>query len=168
MTLIATLPFIGCDDARRRPRSIRARLMQIVFTLVVPGAIGFIILASSFYRHERDHIAQSTLVTARALVSAVDRDLVSTTVAAQILALSPNLQSEDFAAFHSEASKLIPLVFGSNFALADESGQQLVNTLTPMARRCRATRMQQASGGCSKPASRSSPMSLSVSCRISL
>jgi two-component system, sensor histidine kinase and response regulator len=131
MTLIATLPFIGCDDARRRPRSIRARLMQIVFTLVVPGTIGFIILASSFYRHERDHIAQSTLVTARALVSAVDRDLVSTTVAAQILALSPNLQSEDFAAFHSEASKLIPLVFGSNFALADESGQQLVNTLTP-------------------------------------
>ena len=104
--------------------------MKIVFTLIVPGTIGLFIVASSFYQHEREHIAEGTLVTARALVSAVDRELVSTTMAAQILALSPNLQSEDFAAFHAEANRLIPLVFGSNFALADETGQQLVNTLT--------------------------------------
>ena len=103
--------------------------MKIVFTLIVPGTIGLFIVASSFYQHEREHIAEGTLVTARALVSAVDRELVSTTMAAQILALSPNLQSEDFAAFHAEANRLIPLMFGSNFALADETGQQLVNTL---------------------------------------
>lgn len=105
--------------------------MQIVFTLIVPGTIGFLIVASSFYHRERDHIAQGTLVSARSLVFTLDRELASTTMAAQILALSPNLQSEDFAAFHAEASRLIPLVFAGSFALADETGQQLVNTLMP-------------------------------------
>jgi signal transduction histidine kinase len=131
MTLIAALPRTWIGGARGRSRSIRARLMQIVFTLVIPGTIGFAIIATSFYERERDRIAQSTIVTASALVSAVDRDLVSTTTAAQILALSPNLQSEDFVAFYREAGKLVPLVFGTNFALADASGQQLVNTLIP-------------------------------------
>jgi two-component system sensor histidine kinase/response regulator len=105
--------------------------MQIVFTLVVPGTIGFVIVASSFYQHERENIAQSTIATARALVSAVDRDLASTIMAAQILATSPHLQSGDFASFHREATAVVPLVLGNNFALADASGQQLVNTLLP-------------------------------------
>jgi signal transduction histidine kinase len=105
--------------------------MQIVFTLVVPGTIGFVIVASSFYQHERDNIAQNTIATVRALVSAVDRDLTSTTMAAQILATSPHLQTGDFVSFHREATAVVPLVLANNFALADVSGQQLVNTLLP-------------------------------------
>jgi signal transduction histidine kinase len=106
-------------------------LMRIVFTLVVPGTIGFAIVAFSFYRSERDHIAQSTIATARALVSAVDRDLVSTTMAAQVLAASPLLQTGDFAAFHREAGKLVSVVSANSFILSDASGQELVNTLRP-------------------------------------
>ena len=64
-------------------------------------------------------------------MSAVDRDLVNTTVAAQVLAASPSLRSDDFAAFHREAIELVPLVFGGNFVLRDASGQQLINTLRP-------------------------------------
>jgi two-component system sensor histidine kinase/response regulator len=131
MTLIDALPRTWVGGAPRRSRTIRARLMQLVFTLVVPGIIGFVFVASGFYQTERDRIAQSTLTTTRALVSAVDRDLVSTTVAAQVLALSPSLQSDDFAAFYPEAKRLVPLVSGNNFALTDASGQQLLNTLLP-------------------------------------
>jgi two-component system sensor histidine kinase/response regulator len=131
MTLVATLPRNRIDASHRAPRTIRARLMQIVFTLVVPGAIGFAVVASSFYERERDRIALGTIVTARALGSAVDRDLLTTTVAAQILASSPLLQSDDFAAFHRDATKLLPMEFGNNFVLSDATGRQILNTLVP-------------------------------------
>ena len=106
-------------------------LMRIVFTLVVPGTIGFSIVAINFYRSERDHIAQSTMATARALVSAVDRDLVSITMASQVLAASPLLQTGDLAAFHRKASELVPVVSGNSFILSESSGQELINTLIP-------------------------------------
>ncbi len=85
----------------------------------------------SFYHQERDHLAQSTVATARALVGAVDRDLGGTMGALQVLATSPALMSDDFAALHAEGVRLIPLLFGNNMVLADESGRQLVNTLRP-------------------------------------
>jgi two-component system, sensor histidine kinase and response regulator len=131
MTLIATAPWTWASRASRRGRTIRARLMQIVFALVVPGAIGFAVVASSFYARERDRIAQNAITIARALMSAVDRDLLTTTVAAQIMAASPLLQSDDFGSFHREATKLIPAEFGDNFVLSDASGRQILNTLVP-------------------------------------
>jgi signal transduction histidine kinase len=84
-----------------------------------------------FYRHERAHIAESTISIARALMSAVDRDLEGTVAAAQVLAMSPYLAADDFAAFHRQASELVPQLGGTNIVLADTSGRQLVNTLVP-------------------------------------
>ena len=128
-------------------RSIRARLMQIVFTLVVPGAIGFAIFSVSFYEHERDHIAQSTVATAVAIASAVDRDLATLQVAGEILASSASLQSDDLAAFHRKLTQLDPTEFGDNFSLTEPSGRQVLNTLlhnneTPPVRDLRAGQRQ--------------------------
>lgn len=114
-----------------RPRAIRSSLMRMVLMLVIPVWIGFAAVVYTFYIHERDNIADNTIATARALTSAVDRDLIGTMVAVQILAQSPLLQAGDFAAFHHLAGSVIPLVFGSNLVLAERSGQQILNTLRP-------------------------------------
>jgi signal transduction histidine kinase len=121
----------GLGAMLSRPRAIRSSLMRMVFILVIPVWLGFALVVYGFYTHERDNIAHNTIATARALTSAVDRDLIGTTVAAQILAQSPLLQSGDFEGFHRLASTVIPLVFGNNFVLAVRSGQQLLNTLRP-------------------------------------
>jgi signal transduction histidine kinase len=116
---------------RRHPPTIRAMLVRAVVWWILPAWVCVMIGIGSFYQRERDHLAQSTVATARALAVALDRELSGTTVATQVLAGSPVLESDDFAAFHREASKVIPLVLGSNFVLSDLSGQQIVDTLLP-------------------------------------
>jgi len=118
-------------DFSHRPRSIRSRLIQIVFILITPAVIGLVALALGFDQNARQQISQNTMATASALGSALDRDLAGTTTAAQILAESPLLASDDFAAFHREAARLLPLLHGYAIVLADATGQQIVNTLLP-------------------------------------
>jgi hypothetical protein len=131
MTLAADLLRMRINGSRRSSRSIRARLMQIVFTLVAPWAVGLAILAFCMYQNERSHVTQSTTATARALVSALNRELASTTLAAQVFAASPLLASDDFAAFHHEATKIVPLLHAGALVLTDATGQQLANTFLP-------------------------------------
>jgi hypothetical protein len=88
---------------RRWSRSIQARLVWIVLILAAPALVGLLAIALGLYQHERDQIGQSTLATVRALVSALDRDLAGTTAAAQVLAESPSLSSDDLAEFYREA-----------------------------------------------------------------
>ena len=111
--------------------SIRRKLIHVVLTLVIPGWTAMAVVIFSFYQEERAHVLQNTVGISRALMSAVDRDLVSSIAAAQVLASSPSLISEDFSAFQREATNLLPFGFGNNFVLSDLSGQQIVNTLRP-------------------------------------
>ena len=111
--------------------TIRYRLIQVVLTLIIPGWLALLVVIISFYRGERAHILENTVGISRALMAAVDRDLVSTTMAAQIVAASPSLKADDFATFHREATDVLPLTLISNFVLSDRSGEQLVNTLLP-------------------------------------
>jgi len=118
-------------DSRRQPRSIRSRLIQIVFILIIPAIIGLVALDLGFYQNARQQISQNTFVTARALASALDRDLAGTATAAQILVQSPALASEDWPAFYREASRMLPLLHAYAVVLTDASGQQIVNTILP-------------------------------------
>ena len=112
-------------------QTIRAKLIQVVLTLVIPGWIAMAGVIYNFYQEERAHLVQNTVAISRALMSAVDRDLVSSIAVAQVLAATVSLSTGDFAAFHRKATSLIPLGFGGHFVLTDRSGQQLVNTLRP-------------------------------------
>lgn len=111
--------------------TIRTKLIHVVLTLVIPGWIAMAGVIFSFYQQERAHIIQNTIGISRALMAAVDRELVSTIAAAQVLAASPSLASDDLSRFHNEASALVPLGIGNNFVITDASGQQLLNTLRP-------------------------------------
>ena len=90
----------------RPSRSINARVLQIVFSLFAPLIVGFAIPAFYVHQNERDHIMKSAIATARALTSAVNLELASMTMAAQVLASSQFIASDDFEAFHREATRL--------------------------------------------------------------
>jgi PAS domain S-box-containing protein len=130
-----TWPLLGArgliDSSTHRSRSIRSRLLQIVFILIAPAIVGLAALAFGFYQNEREQISQGVFSTASALASALDRDLAGTTMAAQVLAESPFLAANDLAAFHREAKKILPLLNGYAIVLADATSQELVNTFRP-------------------------------------
>jgi two-component system sensor kinase FixL len=115
---------------RRRPRSIRTMLIWAVVASVVPVWIVVAIGILAYYQREREHLAQSTIATATALMATVDRDLAWTTATLQTLADSDILRSDDLAAFHKRASRLIPQL-GTNIVLISPTSGQLVNTLVP-------------------------------------
>jgi PAS domain S-box-containing protein len=116
------------DNSNRRSRSIRSRLLQIVFILIAPALIGLLAVASGFYENEREQISKSVFSTARTLASALDRDLAGTMAAARVLAESPFLATDDLAGFHREATRNLPLFPGFAIVLSDAAGQQLVHT----------------------------------------
>lgn len=114
-----------------RTSTIRTKLIHVVLTLVIPGWIAMAVVIYSFYQQERAHLLHNTVGISRSLISAVDREFVSSIAVAQVLANSPGLSSADFSGFHREASNLLRLGLGSHFVLTDPLGQQIVNTLVP-------------------------------------
>ncbi|GLH81275.1 hypothetical protein SSBR45G_61840 [Bradyrhizobium sp. SSBR45G] len=112
-------------------QSIQARLFRILLMLSVPAFIGLAALAWGLYQHEREQASQGALATVRALVAALDRDLAGTSSAAQVLAKSPALASDDLSAFYIEAKGSLPYLLGSAVVVADAAGQQVVNTALP-------------------------------------
>ncbi|MBI1891245.1 MAG: response regulator [Burkholderiales bacterium] len=121
----------GVRDQRSLP-TIRTMLALVVLTCVIPAVVGFALLVNHFYERERTQFKRDALLTARALVSAVDRDLDSGKMAALALAASPSLAIDDFAAFHAQATSLLSDEFpGTNFLIMDRSGKQLANTIRP-------------------------------------
>lgn len=119
-------------STKRSLPTIRTRLALVVLACVVPAVLGFVLLINHFYERERDQIQRDTLLTARALMLAVDRDLNGAKIAALALATSPNLDINDLAAFHAQAKRLLGDEFpGFTFVLSDRAGQELVNTIRP-------------------------------------
>jgi signal transduction histidine kinase len=131
MNFATNLLRMRLNRSRRSSRSTRARILQIVFSSVAPLILSLAIAAFYIYQNERDHITKSTIATSRALTSALNRELASTTLAAQVFASSPLFASDDFAAFHREATKIAPMLHAGALVLADATGQQLANTFLP-------------------------------------
>jgi len=114
-----------------RPRSVKTILVWAVIAWAIPVWIVIALGILLFYQRERQHLAESTVEIARAVMAAVDRDFAATTGAAEVLAKSTRLAADDFAAFQDKATEILPLLFGSNIVIRDRSGAQLVNTLQP-------------------------------------
>ena len=78
--------------------TIRTKLIQVVLTLIIPGWIAMAMVIVTSYREERAHVLQNTVGISRALMSAVDRELISSITIAQVLAKTVSLKTDDFAA----------------------------------------------------------------------
>lgn len=114
-----------------KPKSLRFWLCWLILAYVVPASLiaGFFLVDS--YRRERATIGRDMVTTARVLMQAVDSELLGAQEALQVLATSPHLSHQDFAAFRGQAEALLPVLHGSNLVLLDKTGKPLLNTLKP-------------------------------------
>jgi diguanylate cyclase (GGDEF)-like protein/PAS domain S-box-containing protein len=104
----------------------------LVITCLVPGIVGAVILFLHEYRDGRARLEQGNIQTARALVQAVDAQLLKAQIAALSLSTAGSLSKSHFADFHRRAKALLATTqFGRNIVLTDQAGQQLINTLIP-------------------------------------
>lgn len=112
--------------------SVRSVLILLVLACLLPGVIGVSAVLYVSYQSERAQLEGDTIQTARALAQAVDAELMKALAAAQAMATSGYLVSEDFATFYENATSLLQQTeIGNNFVLSDAMGQQLVNTIRP-------------------------------------
>ena len=84
-----------------------------------------------FYDSRLDQIKRQAFDSARGLMLTVDREIASSQSALQALAVSPAFASGDFSNIHKQAGDLLLKFPRSDIILADETGQQLVNSFRP-------------------------------------
>ncbi|KQQ32435.1 histidine kinase [Duganella sp. Leaf126] len=112
--------------------TIRSQIYSLVWACALPAILGIALLTNNFIVRERKTIQQDTLITARALIQAVDRDLNTGITVALALANSPSIDHRDFAALYRQASAVLRPEFpGFNVVLHDRDSVQLFNTARP-------------------------------------
>jgi signal transduction histidine kinase len=103
----------------------------LVLACTVPATLVASYLITESYTAARASAERDTLATTRALMQAVDAELLGAQSALRVLAASPYLRSGDFAAFHERARDVLPGLPGNGIVLADPAGQLLVSTIVP-------------------------------------
>src|SRR4051794_12873400 len=97
--------------------TIRSRLALLVTACVLPASLMAVLLISYDYRRERNQLTRDAIATARALTSAVDRDLAGAEAALLALATSPHLRTNNLAAFYSQAQDVLQHQIANNIVL---------------------------------------------------
>jgi diguanylate cyclase (GGDEF)-like protein len=115
----------------KRIPTIRSRLILLVLAYIIPASLMVVALISYNYHQDRARLVQESIATARAIMSAVDRELAGTQAAMYALATSPHLDSNDLAAFYEQAMDVLRTQRAYNILLIDRSYQQRLNTLRP-------------------------------------
>ena len=115
-------------SARRAP-SIRTRLALLVLASVAPAVLLALGLVALEHRHDRERLEGDSIAVARAMVHAIDRELVSMTASGQVLATSQRAQLGQLDAFREQANEVAKLRIGSNVVLSRADGRQVLNTL---------------------------------------
>lgn len=99
---------------------------------LLPGVIGSVALFYYEYQRGQRQIEDDAIQTTRALVHAVDSQLLRAQAAAVALTTSRHLAERDFAGFQRQAAILLEKIgVGTYIALHDETGRNLINTLRP-------------------------------------
>ena len=113
--------------------SIRAQIALLVLACALPTTIGFGAVVQQFYSRERDTLMEDTRKAARMVAAAIDRDLVQSQGAAQALAISPSIRSDDMATLRLQAGGLLgPHFPASQFLLSDSTGQVTMHVGAPL------------------------------------
>jgi signal transduction histidine kinase len=110
---------------------IRSYLTALVLSCLVPVCLCSAYLVHYSYRNRIALLDQNLLATANILLVALDRHLAITQASLEALATSPALASGDMATFHAQARSVLKNFPDSDIILADETGQQIVNSYEP-------------------------------------
>jgi len=113
----------------RRIPTIRSRLALLVVACMVPAAMMVVGLLLVDYQRDRGRLVRDAIATARAMTTALDRELAGAQSALFALATSPHLASDDLGAFYAQANQVLPNLIAHNIVLIDADGRQQINTL---------------------------------------
>lgn len=114
----------------QRPLSIRARLVLLVLSLLIPALLltGTLLWSLEIQAHHTQE--RQLAATARTLALVVDGRIGEQVAAIQALAVSPRLKQGDWAAFDAQAREALRNSDGWVSVIGDE-GRQFVNTSAP-------------------------------------
>lgn len=127
---MAAVPWLLPYPAGSQQPTVRAYLLALVLTCLLPGGLGVSALVAYQWRQSHLQLEQTTVLTARAMVQAVDNHLLKVQAVAQSLAGSDALLQGDLGRFHGEAREAIRVVgLGTNVVVRDVQGRQLLNTV---------------------------------------
>jgi PAS domain S-box-containing protein len=115
----------------RTPSTIRFQLACLVLVSVLPVWLisGFLVFHA--YTTKCDQVNNNMLESARSLAMVVDRELTTVQAALQGLATSPSFTDGNFAGVQQQALQLLESYPGADIIVADQTGQQLVNSARP-------------------------------------
>jgi|GEM_PF-5798287 len=112
-------------------RSVRQSLALLVIGSLVPIVVMVTFLLFGYYQSEQTRVEEDAITRARALTSAVDRQVGITQAALLALATSPLLTKNDLAGFHAQARLALPILNAETLVLVDRTGQLLLSTSQP-------------------------------------
>jgi diguanylate cyclase (GGDEF)-like protein len=95
---------------------------------MIPASLMVVVLITYEYQSEHARLVRDAISTARALTTAMDRELAGMQSALFTLATSPYLSSNDLRAFHGQAKEVLPNLIAANIILVDANGQENINT----------------------------------------
>jgi diguanylate cyclase (GGDEF)-like protein len=113
----------------RHAPTIRSRLLLLVMACILPTVPMIAGLIVYNYYQGRDALTQAATGTARAMISAVDRELAGMQAAMLVLSMSPSLAYDDLASFYEQAQQVLKTQNASSIFLIDATLEQRVNTL---------------------------------------
>ena len=112
----------------KKPSTIRFKLTCLVIFSVVPVWLVSAFLVSQAYLAKHSEVSKSMLNSARSLAMLVDQELTNIQAALLGLGTSPSFAAGDFASVQRQAMQLLASYPEADIIVADESGQQLVNS----------------------------------------
>lgn len=111
--------------------SVRQSLALLIIGSVVPIVAVGMFLIFSYWQNEQSHVADAAISRARAVTSAVDRQVGITQAALLALATSPLLTKNDLAGFHVQAEVALPTLNAETLVLVDRTGPLRLSTSHP-------------------------------------
>ena len=120
----------SASSSTQHAPGLRGRLVALVLAVLIPAVIAGGLLMWTVYHQQREFVERQMMETARALSLVVDREIGQKEVLLRVLASSPHLRSENWAAFDAQARQATQggetwvVVFGPD-------GLQKVNTRLP-------------------------------------
>lgn len=115
---------------RRASQPIAAYLVILALVALVPAFIFSAILLERNNEAQERNIETLISGNARAIVQAVDREMIANTTTLRLLATAPELRTRDWKAFHDRVQKALE-GSGSYVFVADPSLETLVTTRAP-------------------------------------
>lgn len=111
--------------------TIRTSLTALVMVCVVPAMLVAAGLVAQNYWMQKEALYRETVVLARGLTSAMDREFSGIESGLRVLATSSDLAAGDLASFHQRATQALKYQMANSYMLTDADGHQHLNTLVP-------------------------------------